>query len=366
MRKLMFFIVLFSVYYVGAMYENTALLVLFLTQFFLMLLMFFLSRYLEKHLTVSVKETTVYAERGRPFTVRLQIGSTVRFPVGGIVLYFRCGCENNGIRFSQEKRFGNLYETGKALSFRNTYSHCGNYTIQLKQLAVFDPMLLFSGKRKLKDEIRVVVFPEKYKMHLELSDNQADEAGMSGEAYGGLTEDQDDIRQIREYREGDLPRHIHWNQTARTGIVWVKEFESTKAGQIGLYLDFNGRRPFQVPNLDAFCILLKALLCGLLEKVASIEIYWDDPAGAGRSCMELREEQQCQDLFLFLYGCLHETYLKEYENGHEDSRSGVTDLDQPCALRLTPGLGLYKGNCLIYQFSGEKLQEELSQREFII
>lgn len=32
----------------------------------------------------------------------------------------------------------------------------------------------------------------------------------SGSAY-------DEIRRIREYRPGDLQRHIHWNQTARSG-----------------------------------------------------------------------------------------------------------------------------------------------------
>lgn len=75
--------------------------------------------------------------------------------------------------------------------------------------------------------------------------------------------------------------------------------------------------------------------------------------------MDIEEEQQCPDLFLLLY----EMFLKA-EQGHADGHAEPPDV--PCELRLTQGLGLYMGKQLIFQFSGEELQRELGQREFII
>ena len=67
MRKSVFLALLIFIYYIAGMYENPALMVLFLTQLFLIPVMFILSRYLKKHLSVSVEEKTVFAEKDRPF-----------------------------------------------------------------------------------------------------------------------------------------------------------------------------------------------------------------------------------------------------------------------------------------------------------
>jgi uncharacterized protein (DUF58 family) len=45
------------------------------------------------------------------------------------------------------------------------------------------------------------------------------------------------FRSVREYREGDNPRHIHWKTTARAGKLMVKEFEHRREKHISVYLD---------------------------------------------------------------------------------------------------------------------------------
>ena len=55
MRKSVFLALLIFIYYIAGMYENPALMVLFLTQLFLIPVMFILSRYLKKHLSVCRK-----------------------------------------------------------------------------------------------------------------------------------------------------------------------------------------------------------------------------------------------------------------------------------------------------------------------
>ena len=67
MRKSVFLALLIFIYYIAGMYENPALMVLFLTQLFLIPVMFILSRYLKKHLSVSVEEKTVFCRKGPSF-----------------------------------------------------------------------------------------------------------------------------------------------------------------------------------------------------------------------------------------------------------------------------------------------------------
>jgi hypothetical protein len=47
------------------------------------------------------------------------------------------------------------------------------------------------------------------------------------------------VREIREYRIGDSPRHVHWPSSARLGKLMVREFDSEILPGFDLYLDLH-------------------------------------------------------------------------------------------------------------------------------
>ncbi len=53
---------------------------------------------------------------------------------------------------------------------------------------------------------------------------------------------EEDFRGLREYRDGDNPRWIHWRSTARTQKLLVKEFEEPQAKRLLLLIDTNLQR----------------------------------------------------------------------------------------------------------------------------
>ena len=53
---------------------------------------------------------------------------------------------------------------------------------------------------------------------------------------------EEDFRSLREYREGDNPKWIHWRSTARTQRMLIKEFEEPQAKRVVLLLDTNLQR----------------------------------------------------------------------------------------------------------------------------
>ena len=96
MKKFAFLALLLLLYYIAGMYGSPALMVLFLTQLFLMAVMFLLSFYLRRHLSASFAEKLVSAEKDRPFAWKLRTDNSGKLPVSRFVLKYRI--------FGQEKR----------------------------------------------------------------------------------------------------------------------------------------------------------------------------------------------------------------------------------------------------------------------
>jgi uncharacterized protein (DUF58 family) len=53
---------------------------------------------------------------------------------------------------------------------------------------------------------------------------------------------EEDFRSLREYREGDNPKWIHWRSTARLQKMLVKEFEEPQAKRVLILIDTNLQR----------------------------------------------------------------------------------------------------------------------------
>lgn len=66
MTKFAFLALLFCIYYIAGMYESPALMVLFLTQLLLLPVMFLLSVYLKRHLTVSLQKKQYMRNKASP------------------------------------------------------------------------------------------------------------------------------------------------------------------------------------------------------------------------------------------------------------------------------------------------------------
>ena len=109
---------------------------------------------------------------------------------------------------------------------------------KMEQLKVYDYLALFSASRKIRQELTVAAFPNSQPMRMEYpealwrADTDSREQVVNGRGDGT-----GEIRQLREYRPEDSWRHIHWNQRARTGRLWIKEYEEETNGMAVLGLE---------------------------------------------------------------------------------------------------------------------------------
>ena len=65
-----------------------------------------------------------------------------------------------------------------------------------------------------------------------------------------------EIRQVREYRSGDSLRSVHRNLSARSGNLWIKEYERETEGAARVFLDLSEFSAAGPSERDSFYRLL--------------------------------------------------------------------------------------------------------------
>ena len=111
---------------------------------------------------------------------------------------------------------------------------------------------------------------------------------------------------------------------------------------------------------DAFYELVSALVLGLLKQTASVLVGWHDGAGTTAD-MKVGSGEQCRELLLHLYrrwlpgwDYISQTAW-EPENG---SLGGILKLDMR--------LGLYRNDTLLYTFSADNLEEQITGGKYVL
>ena len=219
MRKAAYFLLILLTGYVAGMYANPALMVLTAAQLLLAAGMAAQPRYFLRHLTFSAPRGTAVAEQGEACQVRLTVKNDGHMPVGRIRLEILG--EFQKLTVTREKFTGACAQGETILQIPVSTEHCGILLSQAARVTVYDYLSLFRKKKKTDLSWKTLIFPGEYSLNLRFSDGGGDEGGEALEVSPLPAEGGYEIRQIREYREGDPIRHIHWNQTAKTDTLWI-------------------------------------------------------------------------------------------------------------------------------------------------
>jgi uncharacterized protein (DUF58 family) len=121
----------------------------------------------------------------------------------------------------------------QSTSYRHSFPRRGRYAFTGFRISTKFPFALFRKSRTVDAETAVVVYPaiRPLAQHVDLRAlYTGDEAplprGRRGEFHG-----------LREYRQGDDPRDIHWRSSARRGRRMVREHDDEAARRISIFLD---------------------------------------------------------------------------------------------------------------------------------
>jgi len=118
-------------------------------------------------------------------------------------------------------------------SYRHSLPRRGRYLFTAFRISTKFPFALFRASRYVEHHSEVVVYPALIPLsHLPpaLSASVGDQVlarlGRSGSFHA-----------LREYRQGDDPRDIHWRNSARRKRLMVREYEVEAVQQVTLFID---------------------------------------------------------------------------------------------------------------------------------
>ena len=124
-------------------------------------------------------------------------------------------------------------ERTQTTSYRHTFPRRGRYTFSGFRVSTKFPFALFRKSRLVDAELDLIVYPAIGPVPatldpraLYVGDDLPLPRGRRGEFHG-----------LREFREGDDPRDIHWRSSARRGRRMVREHDDEAARRIALFLD---------------------------------------------------------------------------------------------------------------------------------
>lgn len=122
------------------------------------------------------------------------------------------------------------------LEFRLTARRRGRLRLGPFRLAAGDGLGLFVVRRQFAGDRYLTVYPRVVRLE-DVPVPLAQPLGRLRDPRHGVA-DPARLAQIRPYRPGDSPRHVHWRSSARhPGSLYLKEFDRTATTQLLLVLD---------------------------------------------------------------------------------------------------------------------------------
>jgi len=170
-------------------------------------------------------------------------------------------------------------------SYRHTFPRRGRYTFTAFRVSTKFPFALFRKSRRVERAAEVIVFPQLQPV------GRPDPrlSALVGEEARGRAGRRGEFAALREFREGDDPRDIHWGSTARKGRAMVREYEDESARRVSIFLDnaLPGgeacRDEALLEGLERAVSLAASLAADHLERGFAVRLVVRKPAAPGET-----------------------------------------------------------------------------------
>ena len=290
-------------------------------------------QYMKRQIDASFTKQDVCLYRNSTRDISMTIQNHGVLPVLHMQILVRCGREKQWIRCHGADRVNTAV-------FPYCARHCGILHFSMVKVRFYDWFSFLSSSKKWKETKDILVMPEPYILPLsavfDMRGQQEDMAAHSAQGY-----EDNDMRDMHAWRDGDRIRHVHWKLYARSDELYVKEMEKLKDEEITLFLDLS-----QCRDYDAFFTLLYAILHYLILEQHTVRVFYHIEQDAEYI---VSDDHSCLRLFETLYRLV-------------EQKGVFGKAIKVCAYGIDGNLNLYQKGQKIYTFNRKSLVKELQQQ----
>lgn len=165
---------------------------------------------------------------------------------------------------------------GAEFRFQTVSPNCGRLKIEIEQLRIVDPIGLFSKKIQLYADGTLLILPRTFPVDVEL--RTPDLPDIESDRYSPVCagDDPSELFGLRDYREGDSLRNIHWKLSEKYDRTVVREASLPLAHSFLLMLDNCPVVEVAPTAVAAACEALISVSQVLADQSISHQIAWVD------------------------------------------------------------------------------------------
>lgn len=361
MRFLAVALLMICTWYLAGMYHNVAMMTVLITGAVLLLMMSVFVYYMAHNINTDFSDRNAISRKNTDTKCYIRIKNKGHLPINRFCIKLGFHYADNKKTTVYKKLYGNIIKNNEDIfEFNFKAPYCGMIVAKIKNIRIYDYVSLFSTKKKIDSFAEIFVLPSERSLKISFSaSNLYDAEPITEEISKQAGDNHSEIRQLREYQNGDSNKNIHWNYTARTDDIWIKEYEKENDVRFNCLIDTSVDNTYpDIEQQDRFYELISAVILGFIEQEAILNVYWYDTDKKTLNSFEVKNKRQCEEFFSKLYHtdiwCSKSEFL-----------SNTAHIVDKC-VKVNTNLELYKGNDMVYRFSNKNFDNEIESIVFSI
>ena len=357
MRFIAFLVIIAATFFVAGATGSVPLLICFSFECLMIPAMLVLLAGFRKNISYGLERKNGAAQKDSIYQCGVVIFNRGKIPVNKLKLRIASGFSTERKRKKQTLQ-GNADCGENTVRFEVKTRYCGLMRIRIRRLYLYDYLFLFSMSKSNKNiqEFELAVFPKERPILEGLPEEWFLGEGLlpEGETSPEPGNEHGEIRQLREYRDGDDFRNIHWKLTARTGEIWIREYEREFNTVEKLLVEMQDRKHWKASEADEFYELLSGIVLGILSSGRAVRVSWYD--GKQREIVEyeIRDRHKVREMLYEIFQTNAFWIGKKGSKAKDEAWKRWKELNSE-ALCLTDGLCIFRGTELLRNYAGRIL-----------
>lgn len=183
------------------------------------------------------------------------------------------------------------------LQYGFTCAYCGNVTLYLDSLKVYDFLGFFYKKQKYNQHITIGVLPPYQLLMAEVSHRTREFLADSEEyADNKSGDDPSEIFQIRAYQPSDPLHSIHWKLTAKEGELMVKEHGHPLGCVVLIWIDLSKHKRLRLDEVNRLLEVTASISMTLMAEKVVHQVAWFEPENHRIVKKRIRKEEHVYEL----------------------------------------------------------------------